>query len=67
MVTSLHFISISACALWGARVGIQVSKKEFHTYILRLGFIYKKNKNKKIKKLSNIVLLIQRSKIYDIK
>ena len=28
-----HFTSINACEVWGARVGIQVSKREFHTHI----------------------------------
>ena len=28
-----HSISISACEVWEKRTGIQVSKREFHTYI----------------------------------
>ena len=28
-----HSTSISACEVWGARVGVQVSKREFHTHL----------------------------------
>ena len=28
-----HFTNINACRVWEARARIQVSKKEFHTYI----------------------------------
>ena len=28
-----HSTSISACEVWGVRAGVQVSKREFHTYI----------------------------------
>ena len=28
-----HFTSISACGVWRARAGVQVSKKELHTHI----------------------------------
>ena len=28
-----HSTSISACGVWGIRVGIQVSRREFHTHI----------------------------------
>ena len=50
---------ISACGIWGVRVGVQVSRKELHTHIhlnqARLEFlfyiyiyIYKLNSNGKI-------------------
>ena len=28
-----HFTSISDCGVWGARDGVQVSRREFHTHI----------------------------------
>ena len=28
-----HYISIGACGMWGARVRVQVFKREFHTHI----------------------------------
>ena len=28
-----HSISINACEVWEARVGVQVSRREFHTHI----------------------------------
>ena len=28
-----HSTSINACGVWGVRVGVQVSRREFHTYI----------------------------------
>ena len=28
-----HSTSISTCEVWGARAGVQVSKREFHTHI----------------------------------
>ena len=36
MVT--RFTSINACGVWRAKAGVQVSRKEFHTYTLRLGY-----------------------------
>ena len=32
-----HSTSINACGVWGAKVGVQVSRRELHTHILRLG------------------------------
>ena len=29
--------SINACRVWGTRAGVQVSRRELHTYTLRLG------------------------------
>ena len=49
-----HFTSISACGVWGTRVGVQVSKRELHTHIhldySRVKFIsyIKKNINEKM-------------------
>ena len=31
-----HFTSINACEVWEVRVGVQVSRREFHKYTLRL-------------------------------
>ena len=28
-----HSISISACRIWGIKAGVQVPRREFHTYI----------------------------------
>ena len=28
-----HFTNISACGVWGVKVGVQVSRKELHTHI----------------------------------
>ena len=39
-----HSTSISACRIWGINVGVQVSRKEFHTYIhvdyVRVEFLF---------------------------
>ena len=39
-----HFTSISVCRIWGIRAGVQVSRKEFHTYIhvdyVRVKFLF---------------------------
>ena len=47
-----HSISISACGIWMARVGVQVSKSEFHTHIhlnyAKVQFIYCIKKKKVI-------------------
>ena len=47
-----HFTSISVCRVWGAKVRIQVFKREFHTHIhlkwIRLEFLSLKKKLKKI-------------------
>jgi len=46
-----HSTSINACGVWGARVKIQVFKREFHTYIhlnySRIEFLSCIEKNKK--------------------
>ena len=43
-------ISISDCGVWGERVGVQVSRKEFHTHIhldyARVEFYLVKKKKK---------------------
>ena len=28
-----HSVSINTCGVWGVRIEIQVSRREFHTYI----------------------------------
>ena len=28
-----HFTSINACGVWGAKAGVQVSRRELHTHI----------------------------------
>ena len=46
-----HSTSISACRIWGARVGIQVSRKELYTHVyldyarVEILFCIKKKKN----------------------
>ena len=50
-------VSISACGMWMARVGVQVSRSEFHTHIhlnyAKVQFLYCIKKIKKKKKRSN--------------
>ena len=44
-----HSISISACEVWGVRVGVQVSKREIYTHIhldyIKVEILSKKKKN----------------------
>ena len=35
-----HFTGTYTCEVWGARAEVQVSKREPHTYTLRLGIIH---------------------------
>ena len=45
-----HFTNINACEVWGVRIGIQVSRKEFYKYTLRLNqcrILSKKRKKRK--------------------
>ena len=48
-----HSTSISACGVWGVRAGVQVTRRELHTYIhlnwVRVEFLSCKKKKKKKK------------------